>query len=111
MLRVSPPPSQIRGMIKTGTYVGDGLDNRNVNIGVDLASMPHKFVMIKQTGAQIARWRPSALSGDNSLSFENTAIGPDRIQSFTSTGFQLGTHGDVNADGITYYYVVVWESR
>ena len=40
------PPTQ-RAMIRTGTYTGNGVDNRNINIGVNLASKSNVYVIIK----------------------------------------------------------------
>ena len=94
--------------IKTGTYVGNGVDNRNIDIGVDLASKSFAYVVIKAANASIAVHRFEYSQGDLTMAYDANADNPDRIQAFTSTGFQVGLSATVNTDTVTYRYVALW---
>jgi len=98
--------------IKTGTYSGDNVDDRDIDIGIDLASKTFAFVMIRcraGTGKR-AVFRPDTLSGDNAMLFiQGAGLQDNVIQEFNATGFQIGTHIDVNVNGEGYDYIVLWE--
>jgi hypothetical protein len=95
--------------IDVASYTGNGGDNR----AISTPAFQPEFVMIRAddtaTGRR-ANWRPSSLSGDSTLLFTATAAGNDRIQALQSSGFQLGTNGDVNANGVGYEYLAVRSS-
>lgn len=95
-------------MIKTGTYVGNGVDDRNIDIGVNLAAKNNVYVIIKGYDIQPAVHRTEYGQGDLGMLYSNVDIA-DMIQSFTATGFQIGQHVNVNLDTKTYRYVVFWE--
>ena len=108
-LKVNPPPKLNRAMIKTGTYVGNGIDNRNIDIGINLAAKDNVWVIIKSTTtAQWAIYRIEIGQGDLSYFFGNFGNVVDAIQSFTNTGFQLGTHSSVNQDTMNFVYIAIW---
>jgi len=87
---------------KVGSYTGDGTDSRDLNIGIDQPD----FVIVKRDGASLAVWNSSAVEAADSTHYFTTAVpAADRIQAFTSTGFQLGSNVEVNVAGDTYYYV------
>ena len=117
MLRVSPPPfqnckrfDQARAMIKTGTYTGNGADDRNIDIGVNLAAKNNVYVIIKgTTGALQAHHRIEYAQGDLSMSFMNSADVANGIQAFTDTGFQVGSLVEVNENGQVFRYIAFWE--
>ena len=96
-------------MIKTGTYTGDGNDNRNIDIGIDLAAKNNVFLLIKANAAQYAYGRIEYGQGDLTMCLFNVADYVDCIQAFTATGFQLGTSGGVNGNAVSYRYIAFWE--
>jgi hypothetical protein len=99
-----------RAMIKTGTYSGNGVDDRNINIGINLTSKNNPYVLVKAVDSiRNAIQRPEYAQGDLSFAYIAAAGAADNIQSFTATGFQIGTDVDVNEDTKTYFYVAFWE--
>jgi len=87
--------------VATGTYTGNGIDNRN--IAVPFA--PH-VVIVKGTSTQTGVARTVTMSGDLSKPLAGgTTAGTNFIQSLTATGFQVGTNGRVNTNGTRYDWV------
>jgi len=95
--------------IKTGTYIGNGVDNRNIDIGVDLAGKLNAYVIIKSSVLSKAVHRTEYGQGDLSMFYDSTYDATDKIQAFTSTGFQVGVSSTVNEDGGTYRYIAFWQ--
>ncbi len=90
--------------VTTGTYTGDGADNRNVT-GVGFQP---GFMMVVPASAQTryASYRGSNMSGD--LTFSGSiAAAANYIQSLAADGFQLGTNVAVNENASTYYWWAV----
>ena len=108
-LRVNPPPKLNRAMIKTGTYTGNGVDNRDIDIDVDLAAKNYPYVIIKCTGGEAAKHRIEFGQGDLSMDFGVALNAANLIQAFTNTGFQIGSGGNVNTNLNTYQYIAFWE--
>ena len=96
--------------MKTGTYIGDGIDNRDIDIGIDLFHERYKFVMVWQNGAVRPVFHCTPASGDMGFFFDETAGAPDTIQTWTTTGFQVGTRAEVNTLGVSYKYIALWQS-
>lgn len=94
--------------MKTGTYVGDAVDNRNVNIGIDLASKTYKFIIIKNPSTQVGMMRTEYGQGDLTMNFGAIADQANCVQSFTETGFQLGSAAMVNQVTLLYRYIAFW---
>ena len=94
--------------IKTGTYVGNGVDNRNIDIGVDLASKSNAYVIIKKANTNAACHRIEYAQGDLTMTYDASADAANLIQAFTATGFQVGTAATVNEDTFTYRYIAIW---
>jgi hypothetical protein len=95
--------------ISIGSYTGNNTDNRNITA----PGFQPEFTMVRADDAVTGRnanWRPSALAGDSTLLFSTTAAGNNRIQALQSTGFQLGTATDVNANTVSYRYIAVRSS-
>jgi hypothetical protein len=92
----------------TGTYVGDGVDNRNINIGINLTAMTYKYVIIKSAANRGAMHRIEYGQGDIAMGFNNITDLANSIQAFTATGFQVGTDVTVNNSGETYRYIAFW---
>jgi len=110
--RNCPGFGQVRAMIKTGTYVGNGVNNRDIDIGVNLAAKNNVFVMIKSHSdtAYPAFFRTEYGQGDLSDPFDPLSSPiPDVIQSFTATGFQIGANSIGNQNTKTHIYVAIWE--
>lgn len=96
--------------IITGSYIGNGVDNRNIDIGINLLSKNNVFAFTKtSTGGEPATWRSDIHSGDIASFLHAAADATNQIQAFTSTGFQIGNDNNVNFNGRVYRYVVIWE--
>lgn len=90
--------------IKSGTYTGNGSDNRDI-AGVGFTP---EAVLVKHAGTSPMTGRVTAHSGDlSSFVRANTAPAADNIQSFGSDGFQIGTDTRVNTNTESYYYVAI----
>ena len=89
-------------LVAHGIYTGDGNDNRNITgVGFD----PH-LVIIHGDGSGNGCFRTADNVGDDSCSLAAAvANAANKIQSFITDGFQVGTHADVNTDTVTYYYI------
>jgi len=92
------------GLVATGTYTGNGADDRNINgVGFQPA-----FVHVMEGAATtVIATRFSTVVGDYTQFLHLDSLVPmaDGIQGFNGDGFQVGTHGTVNANGVTYYWV------
>ena len=93
---------------KRVSYLGDGNDNRNIEMGVDLDTATFAFVMTKARTAVKPCWRAKHQVGDVSKMFDATADPADCIQAFTATGFQVGTNAYVNQDAVNYDAWALW---
>lgn len=98
-----------RGMILTGTYTGDGNDDRNINIGTNLAAKSNVWVVVKSIGSLGARHRTEYGQGDLTFAFDAGSDAANEIQQFTSTGFQIGSAARINDNGQTFRYIVFWQ--
>ena len=85
----------------TGTYTGDGTDNRAIS-GVGFEP---DVVFVKRNGSQRMRVRTSTMTGDASKPMAATALTSNRIQSLDSDGFTVGTAAQVNSDTATYQWI------
>jgi len=91
------------GAIKmaSGTYTGDANDNRTITVGFQ-----PDFVIVKETGNGEGAARTSTMANDASKPMGSaTAFVANAIQSFTATGFVVGTDNDVNRNNRDYYWV------
>jgi hypothetical protein len=89
----------------TGSYSGNGSDNRNVVTG--LAFQPD-MVIIKGTNNEHGCYRTDQNVGDNSTIWgSGVANAADHIQALNSDGFQVGTSTRVNGSGNTYYWAAL----
>jgi hypothetical protein len=93
------------GYIDTGTYTGNGVDDRNIT-GVGFQA---GFVMIQgSTSATGGVWRCSGVTNDSSFLF--TGLGQtyqNEIQVLSADGFQIGTYVQVNTDTKVYHYLAI----
>lgn len=101
--------NDVADSISVGSYTGNNTDNRDITT----PAFQPEFVMVRAddtaTG-RAANWHPSSFAGDNTLLFTSTASGINRIQALQSTGFQVGTSTDVNANTVSYRYIAVRSS-
>jgi len=89
--------------LRWGTYVGDGLDNRNITIETGFSP---DFVFVKAHTTQQSVMSVRESYGDSSSYIAAaTANLVDAIQNFNSNGFQVGTTAFVNSSTVTYHYV------
>ncbi len=107
-MHVGPPTK--RAMTLTGYYTGNGGDNRDIDIGVNLAGKRDVYVMIKMiTNQNYAIFRTDWGQGDGSVIFATDAgVEANEIQGFTATGFQVGSGIRVNQAAKVYAYHVTW---
>lgn len=100
--------NDVANSIDVGSYTGNGVDNRAIATGFQ---PEYALVRADDTGTRRSGvHRPASLTGTSSLEFGATALTTNRIQSLQATGFQVGTNGDVNANGDDYYYLAVRSS-
>ena len=96
--------------METGFYTGDGVDDRNINIGIDLLAKAHKVVIIKATTSTLhGVFRTEMGLPGFTAFFTNQADADNLIQAFTNTGFEIGDHVIVNTNEIVYRYIAFWE--
>lgn len=87
---------------RTGTYIGDGIDDREISLSGTI-----KYVAVKKrviVTANIPLVFRMDLSGTTEEAFDtgdNAGI-TNAIQSFTGGGFQIGTHDRTNTNGADY---------
>jgi hypothetical protein len=87
--------------VATGTYTGDGLDNKAIAAGFQPDA-----VIVKAATNQIGWIRTSTMVGDASKPLAGaTALTTNRIQSFSATGFAVGTNAAVNSSGVRYDWI------
>lgn len=91
------------GVIKTGSYTGDGTDDRNIT---GIGFQPD-VVLVKGDDASVGVLRTSSQTGDDTLKCSAAASAADIVQALQIDGFQVGTDATVNALGDTYYYVAL----
>jgi hypothetical protein len=90
------------GAIKlaSGSYTGDATDNRTITVGFQ-----PDLVIVKDTGNGEGAARSSSMAGDASKPLGSlTALQADNVQSFTATGFVVGTNNRVNRSARTYHW-------
>jgi len=92
----------------TGSYTGDGIDDRDIDVGVDLSTKTFIHIMIKgDVGGASAEYVTGVAIGSSIRSYGDVIV--NAIQDINSTGFEIGTVGEVNTNTETYYYVVYYQ--
>lgn len=89
------------GDFDVGTYAGNGVDNRNL----DIVGFQPTILWIKGDCAARGVWRVAENAGDDSMYFHGYTNTSNHIQSLRPLGFQVGDSGHVNQSGYNYYYV------
>jgi len=95
--------------IITGTFTGDGNDDRTINIGVDLTAKNNVWVVVLPVQNRFATSRTEYAQGDLSKPWSNVIAQANYIQDFVATGFQIGNNAAVNTNGETFTYIVMYE--
>lgn len=85
------------------SFTGTGIDNQSVN---PANGFEPELVWVKRTTASNFVHRGASLPDDSSQYFTQTFNAADRIQTFSSSGFVLGTNAEVNASGGSYHYAM-----
>jgi hypothetical protein len=96
--------NDVAGSVLAGTYLGTGVDNRNVG-GVGFQP---EYLMIRANDTAVARagsHRAGSLTGTASQFWTAAVNSTNAIQALQATGFQVGTDTSVNASGPTYHYL------
>lgn len=89
--------------VSCGTYVGDGVDNRQIDLNI--AFQPEAVLHCGSTGGQML-FRSSAMVGDVTLRLYASATEANLIQALNATGFQTGNNNpDANFDNEVFSYV------
>jgi hypothetical protein len=87
--------------VATGTYNGNGLDNRAIAV-----PFQPDAVIVKASTAQNAVMRTSTMAGDASKAMGGaTALTANLIQALTATGFTVGNSNVVNQLGTRYDWI------
>ena len=99
----------IRARIKTGFYTGNGADDRSIDIGIDLASKNNVWVIIRNaTTNPPGIHRTERGQGDISDYFQSDTSVANMVQSFTNTGFQVGSDPAVNQNASAIVFIAIW---
>lgn len=94
----------VAGFSTVFQYTGNGTDDRDITT----PGFAPGFVLIKGEGNYDPAIRTSSHSGDNTQNWDQVQ-GTNRIQSFSSSGFQVGTDGATNTNAVLYNTLVVKE--
>lgn len=96
-------PATVASMrIATGTYSGDGNDDRDIT-GVGFTP---EVVIVVSSSTDQAVWRTTDMPANTSSPFNGTST-TTGIKSFASGSFRVGTAATVNGSGTTYYYLAL----
>ena len=90
----------------TGSYLGNGVDNRNIN---DLGITP-TLVMVFPAENHDGSFRLSTMTSGWSMRFGPHGLETDHIQQLVAGGFQVGRNNRVNDNGKQFYYIA-WTSN
>ena len=100
----------VRARCKAGIYSGNGVDDRQIDIGVDLTAKTNVKVFVQAT---TRGWEPilriETAQGDLSKRTTAAAEQANEIQALTATGFELGSGNYSNENTYGYRYYVTWE--
>ena len=96
-----PSGSRAWAQMLTGSYVGNGVDNRSIT---GLGFRPD-LVIIKGNAAQDAVIRTSTMAGDASKDLvDANPLTANLIQSLDLNGFSFGNDPRVNSSGTSYFW-------
>lgn len=89
-------------VLATGTYIGDGADDRNYTDASKIGFTP-TFLYLRPSNAGGA-FRTSVDTGDSASPVNSGNATTNYIQSLYSGGFQLGSSANTNANAIRHWY-------
>lgn len=89
--------------VSVQNYTGNGTDGRLITTGF----LPVLVIIVRTTSA-VWTWRSSVMPANTSFSMVGSTANTDRIKAFTSSGFQLGSHVDVNGSGGGLYHSIAF---
>ena len=91
--------------LRVGTYTGNDADNRSIpSVGFQPG-----YVIVFGEGASATWYRSSPMPAGKSTKFAEVGLSDNFIQALEVDGFQVGSHAQVNADGVTFHYVA-WKA-
>ncbi len=91
--------------LRVGTYTGNDADNRSIpGVGFQPG-----YVIVFGEGASATWYRSSPMPAGKSTKFAEVGLSDNFIQALEVDGFQVGSHAQVNADGVTFHYVA-WKA-
>ena len=100
----TPTPTPAGMRLVTGSYVGSGVDGRQI---AGIGFQPD-IIIIRAATNQAGVIRTSTMSGDRAKILGDTgALSSGCIQSLDADGFTVGTDDTVNAWGNAYYWVAM----
>ena len=94
----------VAGFFSTGSYTGNGLDNRSITG----AGFQPAFVHVARSATSTPRFKMASFVGEETANY--TATAPDAtdfIQAFGADGFTVGTNAAVNADTETFRWFAI----
>ena len=104
LVMVAAAPSARALEVATGSYVGNGIDNRAIT---SVAFAPEVVLIASETPAQReAVLRTAAMTGDLSCELASKCD-VNRIQALRPDGFEVGSDAAVNGSGRTYHWVAL----
>jgi len=86
----------------SGTYTATGSPSDGLEITVGF--QPDMVIVKSDTADGVAIIRTSAMTGDFACPITNVACGANFIQSFTATGFTIGTSASVQSASVKYWW-------
>lgn len=94
------------GDMATGDYVGNGAER---DISIALSGVSPDYVFVKGIGAQLGYAAYSSLGDTANLAKTDGdfAFSADRIISLKPNVFRIGTNANINASGVSFYFVTV----
>jgi hypothetical protein len=106
------PETSFGYLMASGSYTGNATDNRTIDISdtttPSVTDFQPELVIVKCNTTEQAVWSTATMGADASLVL-NTNAGPvtNRIQAFSANGFQIGSDNQVNASGVTCFYLAL----
>lgn len=87
----------------TGSYLGNGGDNRNIEVG-----FRPQLIIVKSSAASYGVFRTTEMPTNNASYLSNAAANlVNTIQDFFDKGFIIGTAAEVNSASVVYHWVAM----
>lgn len=96
------------GFIETGTYAGNGVDDRVLNLGASSLVTTFFLTVPDNSGrASVRYWGDAAIDDSFASMWANGGAFANQIQEMHTGSVELGTTTNVNGDGINYAYLAM----